>query len=563
MAGISLFYKVLHIAQEEKGLKEQTVKDLIALVKNELPRDREKGLIFGKHLKIFFDKCIKDVNRQNKQFIYNSLFSLLVAESPYSLDSYFQALEWRRPIEESFYLPRREKLKEIVEGLEQLLITDEIDELFTSQPPRTGKTTLAVFTFTWLIGTNSELANLYASCSGQLVNAFYKGIYEVITDESTYCWRLIFPNVKFDPNVFVNSKECYLDTGRIKRYHSFTGRSIDAESLNGACDCNGLLCADDLVSGIEEAVNKDRLDMLNMKVNNNLLTRAKMGAKIWWIGTRWSLKDPIQVRLNSLEGTTRRYKVINRPALDPDTDESNFAYLYNVGFDTQYYRDRREQFRNNGDEASWLAQYMGQPIERSGLLFNQDDLIWYDELPQQEPDRVYGYCDIAWGGGDYTVLPCLYQYGDDVYCPAVVCNNGDKTVTIPKVADQIITHKMSAVRFEKNNGGDNYKEEVEKFLAKKGYFTNIDLKRAFSIQKKFANSKDTHIFEKAPEIRKIRFLRPDKWTEEYRTAMRMLTSYMINGKNKHEDVPDALAGSMDMKDEMKKQTSVKIVQRLF
>lgn len=560
MAGTSLFYTVLDVAKQERGYKEQTIKDLIALVKNELARNRNKGVIFGKHLRLFFDELINEKDRTNKQFIYNSLFTLLVAESPYSLDSYFQALEWFRPVEESFYLPRREQLKPIVEGLERLLITDEIDELFTSQPPRTGKTTLAVFTYSWLIGVNSERANLYASCSGQLVNAFFKGIYEILTDKTTYCWNRIFPNCKFDINSYVNSKECYLDVGRIKRYHSYTGRSIDAESLNGACDCNGLLCADDLVSGIEEAMNEDRLNMLNMKVNNNLLTRAKMGAKIWWIGTRWSLKDPIQVRLNALEGTSRRFEVINRPALN-ENDESNFHYLYNVGFDSQYYKDRRDNFVNNNDEASWLAQYCGCPIERSGLLF--PELQYYDELPEGAPTYIYGHCDIAWGGGDYTVLPCIYQYGDECYMPDVVCDNGDKAITVPKVVELIVKNHMTQVRFEKNSGGDMYKQEVERTLAKRGIALNIETKRAFSIQKKYANSKEQHIFEKAPDIRRIKFKRSTEWNADYRKAMQFLTSYMIGGKNKFDDVPDALAGSMDIKEEKRKATAMKVMKRLF
>lgn len=563
MAGTSLFYQVLEIAKKEKAYKEQTIKDLIALVKNELARNREKGLIFGKHLRIFFDDCINEKDRINKQFIYNSLFTLLVAESPYSLDSYFQALEWQRPVEESFWLPRREKLMSVVEEIEKLLITDDLDELFISMPPRVGKSTLALFVYTWIIGTNSELHNLYASCSGQLTNAFYKGIYEILTDETTYCWKKIFPNVKFDPNVFVSAKECFLDTGRVKRYHSFTGRSIDSESLNGSCDCNGVLCGDDLCSGIEEALNKERLGMLNMKVNNNLLTRAKMGCKIMWIGTRWSIADPIQVRLDSLDGTTIRHKVINRPALDPETDESNFDYKYGVGFSTEYYRNKRASFINNGDEASWLAQFMGQPIERSGLLFPIEDLMTYTELPAEMPDRIYGFCDIAWGGGDFTCLPCIYQYGDICYCPEMVCDSGDKVATVPKVVDLISRHRMVQVRFEKNSGGEQYKEAVEKELARRGISLNIETKRAFSVQKKYANSKEQHIFEKAPDIRQIRFLDRKMWNEDYRKAMQMLTTYMVNGKNKHDDSPDALAGSMDIKDEVKKTTAMRIVSRLF
>ena len=72
-------------------------------------------------------------------------------ETPYSLDSYFQALEFNRPIEQAFYLPRRKQLLPIVKDLERLIIYDEIDELFLSTPPRIGKTTLVLFVLSWFL----------------------------------------------------------------------------------------------------------------------------------------------------------------------------------------------------------------------------------------------------------------------------------------------------------------------------------------------------------------------------------------------------------------------------
>ena len=553
----SLFYQVLDIAKQENCENEQTIKDLITLAKNELKRDRDKGLIFTKHIKLLIDKQISS-KTLNKSFFYQCLFNVLVAETPYSLDSYFQALEFNRPLQEQFYLPRRKQLKPIVDALEDLLIYDKLDELFTSEPPRVGKTTLAVFVLTWQLGMYSEKSNLYSSCSGQLVNTFYKGLSEILTDEFTYQWHKIFPNTKFDKNTFVNSKECSMDTGRIKRYHSFTGRSIDAESLNGACDCNGILLGDDLCSGIEEALNQTRLNALWLKVNNNLLTRAKMGAKKWWIGTRWSLGDPIARRLASLEGSTVRYRVVNIPALN-EKDESNFDYLYGVGFSTEYFQDRRRNFEQSDDDASWLAQYMGEPVERTGLLFPIEELNTYGGiLPSGEPDRVWGYCDIAWGGGDYTVFPVLVRYGEEVYCPAIVCDNGDKTITQPKVVDTIIRHNVGSIRFEKNAGGQEYKEAVDKKLKERGWVIN-----STSVYHSNANNKEVRIFETAPEVRKIKFLDPALRDSDYQKAMRFLCSYSITGKNKCDDVPDAFSGGIEMDRDVRRTVEVSFFARPF
>ena len=561
----SLFYEVLGIAKKENCDNEQTLKDLLNLAKNELKRDKKHGLIFTEHLKNLIDDKLKGFCL-HKSFYYNLYFQTLVAETPYSLDSYFQALEFNRPIEEMFYLPRRKQLLSVVKDLERLIIDDELDELFISMPPRVGKSTLILFLISWQIGVAPESSNLYSSCSGILTNAFYKGLYEILTDDATYTWNKIFPTIKFDKMSFTNAKECYLDTGRIKRYHSFTGRSIDAESLNGACDCDGILVADDLVSGIEEALNKERLGILNMKVSNNLLSRAKMGAKILWIGTRWSLGDPIGKRIESLENTKRRYKVYRIPALD-DNDNSNFDYLYGKGYSSQYYIDLRQTFEDNADMASFNAVYQQEPVERSGLLFAPDELRYYNGyLPADKPDRIFGFCDPAFGGGDNTVLPVLYKYGEDLYCVAFVCDNGDKTITQPKVAQVIYENEMTAVQFEANNGGQEYKEKVEEILVKKyNYNLNMTTIKAFKVQQKGAESKQIHIFDRAPEIRNIYFLDPAKQNQDYRRAMLQLTSYTIQGnaRKKKDDVPDALAKSIDMDKIVERKTSIQIIKRLF
>lgn len=553
---MELFYKVLDIADKEQGDNIQTLKDLVVLTKNMLKKDPVVGLEYGKSLKDFLNKLLHRKDNPQVKIQYDLFWQVLVAETPYSLDSYFQALEWNRPIKERFYLPRRKQLLSLVKDLEDLIIWDKYDELFISQPPRTGKTTLVLFLLSWVIGINSELANLYCSCSATLTSAFYKGLTEILNDNNTYLWDRIFPNTKWNSNSFANSKECYLDCGRVKRYHSFTGRSIDAESLNGACDCNGILIADDLCSGIEEALNKERLKALNLKVNNNLLSRAKMGAKTLWIGTRWSLADPIGCRMSNIENTTIRYKIINIPALN-DNDESNFDYLYGVGFDTNYYRNKRQSFEDMDDIASWDAQYSQTPLERTGLLF--DDLQEYNGvLPEEKPDRIFAFCDIAWGGGDYTCMPILYQYGKILYCPDIVFDNGNKTITQPKVVNAIIKHDLGSVRFEKNNGGQEYKDAVEKMLLDKGKKLNITTRNADNTK-----AKEIKIFEHAPEIREIRFLEASKQSNEYKRAMAQLKSFTINGKKQHDDVADALAGGIDMYNEVEKRVKVQVFERFF
>ena len=530
--------------------------DAFLYVKGQFNRDK---LLAMKQSRTLKEVCVGALNSQilldnERKSIRELIFKILVLETPYSLDSYFQALEFNRPIKEQFYRPRRKQLVDVVRALEDLVIWDKLDELFLSCPPRVGKTTLVLFLITWKLGIDPEASNLYGSFSGGVASAFYKGVMEIIQDNFTYNWAKIFPNAKFDPKSYCNSKETYLDVGRVKRYHSFTARSIDG-SLNGACDCSGILIGDDLVSGYEEAVNQIRLATVWSKVENDFTTRAKESAKVLWIGTRWSINDPIGRRIKVLTEepafATRRYKIINKPALD-ENDKSNFEYDHNVGFSTTFYEQKRASFENTGDIASWSAQFMGEPIERSGQLFSADSLMYFNgELPAgKTPYKIVAPCDVAWGGGDAVSCPVMYVYKDpigwnnyDVYVPAVVFDYGDKNKTQPRVADLCMKWGIQQLQFERNSRGDEYGEDVNEILKQKGYSINITDKPAPS-----TISKCDRIIQHSSDIKlHFHFLSAPYRDKDYNMFMQNLLGYSASGGNKQkDDAPDSLSQGCDM-----------------
>lgn len=465
----------------------------------------------------------------------------LLFDAPYELDAYLQYLEWNRKPQERFYLPRRRIMKRVADAM-QRLVDGELDELFLSMPPRVGKTTMLMMFVTWLVGRDSEKSNLYSAYSDVITSAFYNGCLEIINDPMTYLWRDVFPTAKV---VSTNAKDETFNIDRKKRYPSLTCRSLYG-TLNGACDCNGLLLSDDLIGGIEEALNKDRLMSAWSKVDNNLLPRAKETAKVLWCGTRWSMVDPAGVRmdllLNDERFRNRRFEIINLPALDEE-EHSNFYYLYGVGFSDEYYIQRRASFERNNDMASWLAQYMGEPIERSGALFEPQDMRFYNGvLPDDEPVRVFMAVDPAFGGGDFTASPVCYQYADGtIYVADVVYSDGDKRITQPLIVKKVLEHNVKAVQIEANKSTASYKEEVEELLKKQGVRVNITTKMAPNNV-----SKEMRIFDKAPEIREFYFLEEGKRSKEYSQFMQNVYSFKLTGRNKHDDSVDSLAQAVEM-----------------
>ena len=222
------FNQLKKIAKKESGNNLQTIEDIFYYCKNLIEEGNVKsGLQCCKDFKQLLGDFIHNETNKVKSELDEYVFNVLVLESKYSFDSYFQALEFNRPIQDQFYMPRRNTLMKhgVIQALEDLLINDTIDELFLSMPPRVGKTTLAVFVVTWLIGFEDERTNLYCGNSG-VSDPFYSEVYSILTDDFTYNWQKIFKNTFFDKGSMCNAKQTCLDTGRRKRYHSFTARSI-------------------------------------------------------------------------------------------------------------------------------------------------------------------------------------------------------------------------------------------------------------------------------------------------------------------------------------------------
>ena len=479
--------------------------------------------------------------------LYDIYKRTLLLDAPNYLDEFKLYMESDRPIEDRFYQTRRAQLKKITD-LFQDLADDKLDEGAISLPPRVGKTTDAGLDVSWIMGRFPEIPNLYSSFSDTITSAFFNGVLEFITDDTTYKYTDVFPNAK---NVVTNAAEEKIDFGMKRRYSSLTCRSIDG-TLNGACDVSGgFLIADDLVSGIEEALSKDRLAKKQAKVNNDLLSRAKGTTKILWIGTRWSLFDPIGLRVDFLENGLgkgeRRFRIINIPALD-ENDESNFDYPYRKGFSTADYHLTRENFERIGDTASWQAQYMGEPMDREGTLFKATQFSYYmGTLPQEEPDRKFMVVDPAFGGGDFVAAPVVYQYGMKLYVPDVVYNNGDKRVTQRQLALMAQKYGVTVMQIECNKATESYVEGVQKELDAIKYSCTVRMKNSSS-----QIAKSARICDKAPDIREryIFLSAPQRPSKDYNSFLKNVWAYSPfldknNLRKQHDDAPDALAQGIE------------------
>jgi predicted phage terminase large subunit-like protein len=485
---------------------------------------------------------------QNKSKDANSLFKavLLLEAQGLRLDSYMQYIELQREPEKRFWIPRRKQLEPVCRAM-QKLVDGELDILSISLPPGTGKSTLEIFLHSMMIGAFPDSCSLASGHSGTLTNSIYDGVNSILSDPD-YLWHDVYPAAG---TIITNAKEQTIDLGKKHRFSSLTCRAIGA-SLTGATRCEKLLTADDLVSGIEEALSIDRLDKLWTAYTNDLKSRKKLNCKELHLATRWSVHDPIG-RLQVMYADSPKAQFLVMPAVDED-GESNFNYRYGVGFDKAYFED----MKNNLDDCSWRALFMNQPIEREGLLYNEDELRRYFELPSDSPDAIISVCDTKDKGADYCVMPIAYQYGNDFYIEEIICDNNNPEIVETRLVEILLRHKVKLSRFESNSAGGKIAEKVQKEVKTRGGITRITTKYSTA-------NKATRIIVDSPFV-KEHFLFKDnsviKNNKEYKRALGMLCSYTMAGRNAHDDVPDAFSMLADFIQSFETQT-VRVIQRPY
>lgn len=450
----------------------------------------------------------------------------LLFDAPYGFDEFCRYIEWERPQDKQFYVPRRKQLLPVAYALQDLE-DDRLDLLAISMPPGAGKTTLALFYLAWIGGRHPQLGSLMGSHSRPVLEGAYEEVLRIVRGDDEYLFTDVFPKSRV---VDTKAKDLRIDLQTTKRFQTFQFASVGT-SKAGSFRAFSLLYCDDLVDGIETAMSKERLDKLWAEYNTDFRQRKIGNCKELHIATRWSVWDIIG-RLEERYGGSDRSRFIRMPAMD-ENDESNFDYPYGVGFSTNFYREQRSIM----DQASWLALYMNEPVERYGLLYDPLELRRYFELPEREPDAILAVSDTKNKGSDYGVMPVAYKYGDDYYIDAFVCDNGKPEIVDAKMVKLLLERNVEQAQFESNNAGGRIAENIQREIREKGGRTRITTRWVQS-------NKETRIMVASPWVKDhCLFKDASLYTHDpdYRTAMKLLTSYTLSGKNKHDDVPDAMA----------------------
>nr|DAH47195.1 MAG TPA: Terminase [Bacteriophage sp.] len=451
-------------------------------------------------------------------------------------NDYLLFLEHKREPRKMFYKPKIKQFEkfQLIESYQGML-DDKYDILCISMPPGTGKTTLLKFFHSAVIGWFPDDYSLFYSHSGDITRMYYDGVYQMVDDSLEYAWHDIFPDLKITST---NALMQQFNVGKYKPFPSLQTTSVGAKSA-GKVRASKFLLTDDMIGSLEEALNKNYLDKMWGAYTVDALQRKTVDSnnnpcKEIMQATRWSTQDVIGRLIDIYDGNNR-VRVISIPATDPETGDSNFDYAIG-GFTKEFFANQALLM----DDVSYNCLYKQQPVEREGLLFPEEKIMRYKELPTSKIERITAQADTKSTGTDFFVLPVLIKYeGKDLYyCVDCVCSSSpDYEAQYENSANLLVDNKVEDCEFESNNGGDRVSLEVNKRVLKKGWICNISFRAT-------ETNKEARIYQCSNWIlQHVVFKDKKLYTpkEPYGVMMSLLAQYSTSGKKQLDDVPDTFA----------------------
>lgn len=445
---------------------------------------------------------------------------------PFSSEKHAKDYNVRRPVLRNYirkyrYIGEQECICISIDDESGLYVTDDFIV--------THNTTLGLMFVIWRAGIYPDKSCLLAGRGDSLVKSFYDECLNIMQDKATYNYWDVFPGCSI---ANTNAEQKTIDLNTKKRFSTIVCKSLSGQ-MTGVVESSNILYIDDPVQDQSEARNIERLNTLWASVSDDCMGRRKEGVPIIAQGTRFSINDPIG-RLQSIAPQMGwRVRIVEVPALDPVTDESNFHYKYGLGFSTEYYRNERKMLA----DIQWQSEYQQRPIEERGTVFSRNDLQYYDKLPDLEWDAILAVTDPSEGKGDNTCMVVAFVSGTEAYIEDVVFSNALPEYNAPKCGVMCVKYGVKICQIESNANGLLFAEKVENQIKSMNGRTSVRTKRTTA-------NKETKIIVASDNIRNHFWFKNPNYLDpasEYAQYLRNLWSYSQVSKNLTDDGPDCTA----------------------
>lgn len=422
-----------------------------------------------------------------------------------------------------FYKSERRYLVELCEALQAFYEDEKAKVLIINEPPRHGKSRTASLFVEWVLGRNPAEKIMTGSYNNILSATFAKNvrnaIQEVKADENITVYSDIFPNVR------IKRGDAAMDMWSLDGgYNSYLATSPSGTATGFGCS---LLIIDDIIKNAEEAYNETAKEKSWLWFTNTMLSRLEEGGKILIIMTRWA-SDDLAGRAIAHFGDAA--KVITMQALQPDgsmlCDEILSRHSY------------EEKVRAMGADIA-SANYQQEPIDIKGQLYSS--FKTYDRVPTDVNGNplftsIRNYTDTADTGSDYLCSIVYGVYNGEAYVLDLLYTKDAMEETEPATAAMLYKNGVNVVDFESNNGGRGFARQVRRIL-QDTYKSNKTVINTFAQTK----NKTARILSNSTWVMEHIYF-PTNWKDRWPEYYRAMTRYQREGKNAHDDAPDATTG---------------------
>lgn len=420
-----------------------------------------------------------------------------------------------------FYKSDRKYLVELCNDLQSFYESDEYDALIINEPPRHGKSRTASLLVEWILGKNQDEKIMTGSYNETLSTMFSKnvrnGIMETKADPMKPVYSDVFPNVR------IKRGDGAMNLWSLEGgYNNYLATSPGGTATGFGAS---LLVVDDLIKSYEEACNEATKEKHWEWFTNTMLSRLEEGGKIIIIMTRWASDDLAGKALEELPESGYKIKHIKMKALQDDGTMLCEEVLSRKSFEAK---------KKVMGEDVVSANYQQEPIDLKGRLYTS--FKTYDgELPQFK--YIKNYTDTADTGNDYL---CSINYGvtfqNEAYILNVLYTKEGMEVTEPAQAKMMFEDEVNIADIESNNGGRSYSRNVERIMRER-YKTNKTVFRPFHQSK----NKAARILSNSTWVMEYIYF-PHNWKHRFPEYYEAMMKYQKEGKNKHDDAPDATTG---------------------
>jgi len=436
--------------------------------------------------------------------------------------SFFDYCNLKAP---DFYKPDRQYLVRLCNELQEFYESDD-EVLIVNLPPRHGKSRTAGNFVEWVLGNNKHEKIMTGSYNETLSTMFSKNvrntIQEVKVDKDKIVYSDIFPGIR------IKYGDGAMNLWSLEgSYNNYLATSPTGTATGFGCT---LMIIDDLIKNAQEAYNEEVLQKHWDWFTNTMLSRLEEGGKIIIIMTRWATGDLAGMALEHYKEQGAKVRHISMKALQEDGTMLCPEILSRKSYEAKC--------KAMGIEIA-SANYQQEPVDIKGRLYTS--FKTYTKLPMDEKGNllftsIRNYTDTADQGDDYLCSINYGVYNGEAYVLNVLYTKQPMEVTEPAVAKMLYEDKVNIADIESNNGGRGFARQVERILHEK-YRTNRVQINWFHQSK---NKKARILSNSTWVMNHVYF--PVNWKDRFPEYYEAMTKYQKEGKNLHDDAPDATTG---------------------